>query len=44
MRAALVGLVHLGDPYRIYRHSLLQSGVIHSRSMAIAAAMGPESG
>jgi ADP-ribosyl-[dinitrogen reductase] hydrolase len=38
MRAAPVGLVHLGDPYRIYRDSLLQSVVTHRDSMAIAAA------
>ena len=38
MRAAPVGLVHLGDPYRIYRDSLLQSVVSHRDSMAIAAA------
>jgi len=38
MRAAPVGLVHLGDPYRIYRDSLLQSVVSHQDSMAIAAA------
>lgn len=38
MRAAPVGLVHLGDPYRIYRDSLLQSVVTHKDSMAIAAA------
>ena len=38
MRAAPVGLVHLGDPYRIYRDSLLQSVVTHQDSMAIAAA------
>lgn len=38
MRAAPVGLVHLGDPYRIYRGSLLQSVVTHQDSMAIAAA------
>jgi len=30
MRAAPVGLVHLGDPYRIYRDSLLQSVPRHS--------------
>ena len=34
MRAAPVGLVHLGDPYRIYRDSLLQSVVRHRCSMA----------
>lgn len=38
MRAAPVGLVHLGDPYRIYRDSLLQSVVTHRDSMAVAAA------
>jgi ADP-ribosylglycohydrolase len=38
MRAAPVGLVHLADPYRIYRDSLLQSVVSHRDSMAIAAA------
>lgn len=38
MRAAPVGLVHLGDPYRIYRDSLLQSVVTHRDSMAIAGA------
>jgi len=38
MRAAPVGLVHLGDPYRIYRDSLLQSVVTHRDSVAIAAA------
>lgn len=38
MRAAPVGLVHFGDPYRIYRDSLLQSVVTHRDSMAIAAA------
>jgi ADP-ribosylglycohydrolase len=38
MRAAPVGLVHLGDPYRIYRDSLLQSVITHRDSMAIAAA------
>ena len=38
MRAAPVGLVHCGDPYRIYRDSLLQSVVTHQDSMAIAAA------
>ena len=38
MRAAPVGLVHLGDPYRIYRDSLLQVVVTHRDSMAIAAA------
>jgi ADP-ribosylglycohydrolase len=38
MRAAPVGLVHLGDPYRIYQDSLLQSVVTHRDSMAIAAA------
>ncbi len=38
MRAAPVGLVHMGDPYRIYRDSLLQSVVTHRDSMAIAAA------
>jgi ADP-ribosylglycohydrolase len=38
MRAAPVGLVHLADPYRIYRDSLLQSVVTHRDSMAIAAA------
>jgi ADP-ribosyl-[dinitrogen reductase] hydrolase len=38
MRAAPVGLVHLGDPYRIYRDSLLQAVVTHRDSMAIAAA------
>src|SRR5574341_483977 len=38
MRAAPVGLVHLGDPHRIYRDSLLQSVVTHRDSMAIAAA------
>jgi ADP-ribosyl-[dinitrogen reductase] hydrolase len=37
MRAAPVGLVHLGDPYRIYRDSLLHSVVTHLDSMAIAA-------
>jgi ADP-ribosylglycohydrolase len=37
MRAAPVGLVHLGDLYRIYRDSLLQSVVTHRDSMAIAA-------
>jgi ADP-ribosylglycohydrolase len=37
MRAAPVGLVHLKDPYRIYRDSLLQSVVTHRDSMAIAA-------
>ena len=36
MRAAPVGLVHLGDPYRIYRDSLLQSVVTHQDSMPIA--------
>jgi len=30
MRAAPVGLVHLGDPYRIYRDSLLQSVITSS--------------
>jgi ADP-ribosylglycohydrolase len=38
MRAAPVGLVHLGDPCRIYRDSLLQSVVTHRDTMAIAAA------
>jgi ADP-ribosylglycohydrolase len=38
MRAAPVGLVHLGDSYRIYRDSLLHSVVSHRDSMAIAAA------
>ena len=38
MRAAPVGLVHLGDPYRIYRDSLLQAVVTHRDSMAVAAA------
>ena len=38
MRAAPVGLVHIGDPYRIYRDSLLQSIVTHRDAMAIAAA------
>lgn len=38
MRAAPVGLAHLGDSYRIYRDSLLQSVVSHRDSMAIAAA------
>jgi ADP-ribosylglycohydrolase len=38
MRAAPVGLVHLGNPYRIHRDSLLQSVVTHRDSMAIAAA------
>lgn len=38
MRAAPIGLVHLGDPYRIYRDSLLQSVITHKDSMAIAAA------
>lgn len=38
MRAAPVGLVHFGDPYQIYRDSLLQSVVTHRDSMAIAAA------
>ncbi len=38
MRAAPIGLVHLGDPYRIYRDSLLHSVVTHRDSMAIAAA------
>ena len=38
MRAAPVGLVHLSDPYGIYRDSLLQSAVSHRDSMAIAAA------
>lgn len=38
MRAAPVGLVHLGDPYRIYRDSLLQSVVTHRDSMAVAGA------
>lgn len=37
MRAASVGLVHLGDPYRIYRDSLLQSVITHRDSVAIAA-------
>jgi len=37
MRAAPVGLVHLGDPYRVYRDSLLQAVVTHRDSMAIAA-------
>lgn len=38
MRAAPVGLVHLGDPYRIYRDSLLHSVITHLDSMAIAGA------
>ena len=38
MRAAPVGLIHLGDPFRIYRDSLVQSVVTHRDSMAIAAA------
>ena len=38
MRAAPVGLVHLGDPYRIYQTSLLESVVTHRDSKAIGAA------
>jgi ADP-ribosylglycohydrolase len=44
MRAAPVGRLHRGDPYRIYRDSLLQAVVTHRDSMAIAAAAGARPG